>query len=331
MKWIWHAALCAVIALLPLAGGAQEGNQIRDGAPGTAQRDASTTTVRGVVRAVDARNGTITLRPEASNGGPTTERDIELLYNESTVVEYQGKTYNNPQNIEVGDRVEAQFSSSGWRVVKRFVVLRNVWDDTQGERRPPAGEGQARAPQDEARNGAVRYDGRLGEIDTRRRSFQLIQGSREDFPVNFVYDDDTRIERRGQSVRVDALRDGDIVQVTAVASQRGLLATRIAIDEPAGGAAPQPVPEQAAVPVRGVIRKVDARMRTFEFESKSRLPNAAIRRGMATVQYDRMTSVEYQGKRYTVQNLEPGDEVDVQVTRIGEDVIADRIVVVKPR
>lgn len=333
MKWIGFALAAAMLGGAVPVAPAQPANDARE--RGVDSRDAITS-VRGVVRAVDTRNRTVSVRPEAGSSGPNAERDVELRYDDSTVVEYQGKVYNNPQDIEVGDRVEARMTADGWRVVQRFIVLRNVWDDkdTRGvpaETPRPRDERPGRA-EDTRRVEGTRYDGRLSALDTRRRSFQLIQRSREDFPVTFVYDEDTRVERDGQRLGVESLRNGDDIEVTAIAAARGLLATRIDLDDPHAGGQPRPdVSGAPAAPVRGVIRKVDSRARVIELDANTRGSTGTARRATVTVQYDRMTTVEYNGQRYTVQNLEAGDEVDIAVSRNGEELIADRVVVVRPK
>lgn len=335
MKWIGIALAAALIGgAMPVALG-QATNDARE--RGVDVREANSS-VRGVVRAVDPRNRTVSVRPDPGSGGPNAERDVELRYDDSTVVEYQGKVYNNPQDIEVGDRVEARMTADGWRLVQRFVVLRNVWDDKDTRGAPaqtpqPRDERPGRADDrrdDDRRAEGTRYDGRLSALDTRRRSFQLIQRSREDFPVTFVYDEDTRVERDGQRMGVESLRNGDDIAVTAIAATRGLLATRIDLDDRRASGQPRPDSAGApAAPVRGVIRKIDSRARVMELDTDGRGAGATARR--ATVQYDRMTTVEYNGQRYAVQNLEAGDEVDIAVSRNGDELIADRVVVVRAK
>lgn len=334
MKWIRLGLSALVLSLASLAGFAQQPNDARE--RDVDSREAMSS-VRGVVRAVDSRNRTISVRPDPGSGGPSAERDVELRYDDSTEVEYQGKVYNNPQDIEVGDRVEARMSSDGWRLVRRLVVLRNVWDGNDRSSSPaevpPYPRDERHGGGDETRRAeGTRYDGRLAGLDTRRRSFQLIQRSREDFPVTFVYDEDTRVERNGQWLRLDALRNGDEVQVSAIAAQRGLLATRISVDDRRVEGQPRPdVSGAPAAPVRGVVRKVDSRARVLELDGASRGSTSTSRRTPVIVQYDRMTTVEYNGQRYAVSNLEAGDEIDIAVSRNGEDLIADRIVVVRPK
>lgn len=333
MKWLRLGLSGVMLGLASLVVLAQPANEARE-------RDVDSreaiTSVRGVVRAVDSRSRTVSVRPDPGGGGPSAERDVELRYDDSTVVEYQGKVYHNPQDIEVGDRVEARLSSDGWRLVQRFVLLRNVWDDKDARGAPAEGQPRPRDERpgradDTRRVEGTRYDGRVSGLDTRRRSFQLIQRAREDFPVTFVYDDDTRVERNGQWLRADALRNGDDVQVTALAAERGLLATRISVDAQRPDAQPRPdVSGAPAPPVHGVVRKVDSRARILELDNVLRGTNSPARRTLA-VQFDRMTTVEYNGQRYAVRNLEPGDEVDIAVSRSDEELIADRIVVVRPK
>ncbi|HZP86006.1 MAG TPA: hypothetical protein VFB54_04240 [Burkholderiales bacterium] len=322
--------LAALVMLIPAMSGAQAPEQRAD-VQSLAVRDEAQSVVRGVVRAVDPRSHSVSIRPEPATSGASADRDLELIYNDATVVEYQGKTFNNPQDIEVGDRVEAQFPASGARVVQKFKVLSSV------------SEGGTAAP-----SRATTYEGTIGEVDRSARTFQLLQRSRENYPVTFRYSEDTKVEYQGRSYRPEDLERGDSVRITASGAGSSLSADRIVVTESAGSSAATsestregasganvPSPGSAAggtSRVEGVIRAVNKRTRTIDLDrvARSAGPDPS-QRMPSSVQFDRMTVVEYRGKRYGIENLEPGDEVAVDATRSGEDYLADRIVVVRPR
>jgi hypothetical protein len=82
--------------------------------------------------------------------------------------------------------------------------------------------------------------------------------------------------------------------------------------------------------LRGTIRYIDTRNRTLEIETTSRSFSTSTRdSGMVVVQYDAETTVEFQGRRYDPENLERGDEVEIDTrTLSGGRLLAEEIVVV---
>jgi len=78
--------------------------------------------------------------------------------------------------------------------------------------------------------------------------------------------------------------------------------------------------ERGVTDLRGTVRSLDTRNRTLEIDRSGDL---------VLVRYDAETEVQYQGRRYSPENLERGDVVEIDVRRdVGGDLLAQEIVVV---
>lgn len=71
--------------------------------------------------------------------------------------------------------------------------------------------------------------------------------------------------------------------------------------------------------LRGAVAYVDARARVIRLDAGNG--------GVAQVQYDARTSIEYQGRAYRPEDLERGDQVRVQARQVGNQWLAERIIV----
>lgn len=83
--------------------------------------------------------------------------------------------------------------------------------------------------------------------------------------------------------------------------------------------------------LRGTVRYVDTRDRTLEVETSSRrftTGTGSNGSGVVVVHYDAQTVVEFQGRRYQPENLERGDEVEIEVRDSGGRLLAEEIQVV---
>jgi hypothetical protein len=91
-----------------------------------------------------------------------------------------------------------------------------------------------------------------------------------------------------------------------------------------------------ATDLRGTVRSIDLRSRTLEVEpsgSGSRGsasgPGSRLSSAMVVVRYDADTTVRYQGRAYSPENIERGDEVRIQAARDSDGRLrAQEIVVV---
>jgi hypothetical protein len=94
--------------------------------------------------------------------------------------------------------------------------------------------------------------------------------------------------------------------------------------------------DDLATDLRGTVRSIDIRSRTLEIDpsgyggrGSSSGPGSRISSAMIAVRYDADTTVRYQGRTYSPENIERGDEVRIQAAR-GRDgrLLAQEIVVV---
>jgi hypothetical protein len=161
-------------------------------------------------------------------------------------------------------------------------------------------------------------------------------GGRE---IAIYYDDRTVVEREGRTYRPQDLERGDQIRAEVERTDGGLVVQQIEVlSDVREGRAPeapapeyQPAPEDRrdVEPLRGTVRSVDPRARILEIQTSSRSGSRYNRRaGVIQVQYDADTDVEFQGRRYSPENLERGDRVEIDVRDLGGRLLAEQIVVV---
>lgn len=148
--------------------------------------------------------------------------------------------------------------------------------------------------------------------------------------VELFYDDRTIVQFEGRSYRPEDLERGDRIAAAVGHSGSRLVADKIEVlyDVTSGRTA-----TGASTPfgeVRGEVRFVDTRDRTIELEDTtfSRGFDPGGRGDVVVVHYDASTVVEYQGRRYSPESLERGDQVAVEVRDLGNRLVAEEIVVV---
>jgi hypothetical protein len=142
------------------------------------------------------------------------------------------------------------------------------------------------------------------------------------------YDSATRVGYQGRAYRPEDLERGDEVHVTTRGLNGRTVADAIAVTRSVSGDARSP----GAGQVRGTVRRIDTAARTIELGGASWTQrfNPTPGGNSIVVGYDAGTVVEYQGRRYGIANLEPGDVVDMDVAdRDSPRPIARRIVVGK--
>ncbi len=161
----------------------------------------------------------------------------------------------------------------------------------------------------------------------------------DDGEVVLYYDDSTRVEFEGQTYRPEDLESGDRIaaNVERTSSNR-LLAEQIDVlydatrtsgttgtyddrnDDRYDDRATTGLTE-----VRGTVRYVDTRNRTVDIEPRVSSGRSDER---ITVYYDTATTVEFQGRQYKPENLERGDEVEIEVRNLNGRRMAQEILVV---
>lgn len=133
------------------------------------------------------------------------------------------------------------------------------------------------------------------------------------------FDQNTRLFYQGQQHAIQGLERGDVVRVDAAQSGGRLWARTIEVvrnvRDGYGG------DQYGGNELRGNVAHVDTRARTIELERGGSYGNTG------RVRYDERTVVEFQGRRYRAEDLDRGDLVRIQVRRIGNELLAERILV----
>jgi hypothetical protein len=201
--------------------------------------------------------------------------------------------------------------------------------------------------------------GTVERVDTRSRFIVVnreddggrydLRNNRDDrdrgFDENVIYyDERTTVEHDGRTYRVEDLERGDRIAADVERSGDRLIAEQIQVlyDVSRGdstgsdrGGTWDTGPRDSRV--RGIVRSVDTRNRTLEID-RSRYRSDFSQSGssgawsdMILVNYDDRTTVEFEGRSYRPENIERGDEVEVQLDRDysdGRQLLARQILVV---
>jgi hypothetical protein len=152
-----------------------------------------------------------------------------------------------------------------------------------------------------------------------------------DDEVVLYYDDSTRVEYQSQTFRPEDLERGDRINADVDESGSRLYAQNIQVlYDVTSGSSSGDYRDTLGTDLRGVVRYVDTRSRTLEIEPSSRYDSRfpTDRSGLVVVSYDSQTDVEYQGRNYEPENLERGDEVEIEVRDTGGRLLAEQITVV---
>lgn len=141
---------------------------------------------------------------------------------------------------------------------------------------------------------------------------ELLVRNTYDRVVRVRYEADTPVFFRGEQYRVENLEPGDVVRVDVLGDREGvLLAQRIDVEQSVQDRTGRVDPPPAIDEVVGEVVRVE------------RMPNVLVltsaERGTLRIGFSADTPVYYRGERYTVSNLEEGDEVRVEVREeVGE-------------
>jgi len=286
--------------------------------PSPSPAPTSAAAVSGTVQSVDAQAHTLTV-----GAGTRTQTNLRnsdqtvLAYDTSTVVEYQGQKAYNPQDLEVGDQIEAQVERSGDRLLARNIKVVYSVSGSSG-----TNSGAATA-----------WDATVRSVNSVNRTIELVQSGREQYPVTVHYDAGTRVECQGRSYKPEDLERDDVVQVRTRNSGNQLIADQIVVTRNTNGSVSAAGQQQ----LRGTIGNINTAARVIELDSvafehgQGQGFNATKNGSSTTITYDASTIVEYQGQRYNIGNLERGDVVNIDVSQIGNGYLAKRITVAQAR
>jgi hypothetical protein len=149
--------------------------------------------------------------------------------------------------------------------------------------------------------------------------------------VVLYYDDRTTVTHQGRTYRPEDLERGDRIAADVGRTGDRLVAQEIQVlSDATSGGVRNGDDDWRETELRGTVRSVDTRGRTVEIESSDYRSNFSTgsRDDVVLVRYDADTIVEFQGQRYSPENLERGDRVEVELRDLGGQLLAAEILVV---
>ncbi len=268
----------------------------------------ATNQLRGTIDSVDLNSRSIYLINVSSgsmlsSGG--TGNSVRVYYDNSTTVQYQGRTYR-PQDLERGDQVDVRVQQSGNTLVADSI---NVLSDvrTSGGTYPNTGTYGSTL------HGIVRSVdtyGRTISVDTGHGPYATVQ-----------YGTNTPVYFNGRTYVVGDLEVGDEIDIRVQnpGSTRPV-AQDITVTRSISGSSGTYGGSSATSMVRGTVQYVDTTNRTIQMSQinwMSRFDRSTGSSGTLTVRYDSNVSVNVQGQMYPVSGLQRGDVIDVQLRDLG--------------
>lgn len=306
--------------------------------------------IRGTVDQVDTRNRQIILvdasqqqlgSSSLQNDQPLDNRDssirdrVAIDYDTETYVEFQGERYE-PTALERGDRIVAVVDESRNRYVARSIEVTydstpdgdDRWEDDDRWEGDDRWEDDGQWGDDD--RWAAQVEGTVRSIDTGDRTLTLERASSGSWGSDLVevrYDNWTRVEYRGQIGRISDLNRGDRVVVRSRDDGQNPVAEEIEVLTAAAGSDTDGWSGDA---LRGRVIGLDSRARVVEIEEETTGWGSQSRGRTVRLYYDDRTTVEYRGRTdYRPENLERGDLVEIDVRRVGDDYLAEEILVVE--
>lgn len=165
-----------------------------------------------------------------------------------------------------------------------------------------------------------------------------LRNGNEDETVTLYYDDRTTVEYQGKNYRPQDLENGDRILADVSETSGRLVAEEIQVlsDVSSGngssgtyGGTYDNNNDRNSDLLRGTVSYIDTRNQTLEVQPSGSSNFSTNRSGVVLVHYDAQTTVEYQGRSYKPENLERGDEVELQVRNSGGRLTVDEILVVR--
>lgn len=272
--------------------------------------------IRGTVDYVDLNNRTIALTNVSgytsmlSNGGSS----VRVYFDDGTPVEFNGQSYR-PADLERGDQVAVRVDESGNSLMAESVtVLRDV--SSGGTTYPPSSyETNIR--------GTVRY------MDSSRRTIEVDRGSGQTVMVEF--EANTPVYFNNQTYNPVDLERGDEIDVRANDLGNGrYLARNISVIRSVSSGSSSGSSQYATI--RGTVRNVDTSRRTIELDSTSWITGFNTGAGTGTrtvVNYNSDIGILVNGRTESLTGLERGDVIEVQVSRDGSTLWAQRLSLVR--
>ena len=168
-------------------------------------------------------------------------------------------------------------------------------------------------------------------VDREGTSGNYLRNGNDDRVVSLYYDDRTTVEYQGKSYRPQDLESGDRILADVSETSGRLVAEEIQVlqDASSSTGSTGTYDDQRSSQLRGTVSYIDTRNLTLEIQPSGSTTFSTGRSGVVLVHYDANTPVEYQGRSYKPENLERGDEVEIEVRDLGNRLVADGILVVR--
>lgn len=315
------AAASLALILLAACGSSGMGDILGGGSP-----QQSNYEIRGTVESVDNNSRSIFLSNVTgynasmlSNGGTGT---VRVYFDDRTPVEFNGQTYR-PTDLERGDQVAVRVDESGNQLLaESMTVLRDV-STGSGSSFPtyPSGSYETSI------RGTVRY------VDSSRRTIEVDRGNGS---TTFVeYDTNTPVRFNNQTYNPVDLERGDEIdiRVSDLGNNR-FLAREISVIRSVSGTSSSGgiYGSTSNAIIRGTVARVDTSRRTIELESTNWISNFNTGAGSTSrtvINYPANASIFVNGRSESIAGLERGDVIEVEVSRDGSTLWAQRMSLVR--
>lgn len=202
-------------------------------------------------------------------------------------------------------------------------------------------------------NSASDVQGTVERVDTRNQ--YIVVDNETDYRTNLrnddsrygnevlvYYDERTSVEYGGRTYRPEDLEAGDRIRADVEQTGNRLMAEQIEVLRDATSGTGSSSSGTSGTygdtlrndELRGTVRYLDTRNRTMEIEPSRYSSNFSTRStgqssNVVVVHYDTETTVEFEGRRYSPENLERGDTVEVELRELsGGRYLAEEILVV---
>jgi len=312
------AAAALAMVLLAACGSSGLGDVLGGGSNSS---NPSNYEIRGTIDSVDLNSRTIYLTGVSgytsmlSNGG----NSVRVYYDERTPVDYNGQQYR-PADLERGDQVSVRVEeSSNSLVAESVTVLRDVSGSSGGSSYPSSGY-------------ETTFRGTVRSVDASRRIIEVDRGTGQYASVQF--ETNTPVHFNSQTYNPVDLERGDEIdiRVSDLGNGRYLARDISVIRSVSGSTSGSGSSSSQWATVRGTVRTIDTVRRTIELESTnwvSGFNSGAGTSNRTLVNYDANAGIVVNGRTEPISGLERGDVVEVQVSRDGSTLWAQRMYLVR--
>jgi len=312
-------AIVALALLLSACGSFPQQNYPDNEYPGN---EPSVSRVAGVVNYVDVANSEIEITTNRDYGVTAGQR-VGLHYNNRTTVEFDGNNYR-PQDLERGDRIVAEVEGDTRYLSARSILV---------TRDSSSGGGYVSDDQHDE----LHFSGTLRQIDKRNKRL-IVDTTDRGREVQVRFNKRTQVFFGDRHISISELREYDTLNIELAPGKRNALAETITVVD---GRIPSQYDDDLAT-ARGEVVFVDESRRELVIATQDRYLQSVDSRSSsdsrtnfdtrkndrATFLYERDIIVEYRGENFSPSNLENGDTIEVDYERDGDELWAQRVLVI---